>query len=162
MSRLIRTLERLTALYGELLDCAKEKTKHLVACDIDAIEASQAREEMVVGKLSQLEKVRDAALREAAESIGCRQVPPTLSAMILMLSESDERAELLSLRNKLVESARELGASNRLNEQLCTQSLMHLEAYMGLLTGRTAKPQGYDARGRASRYEARALVSKSA
>jgi hypothetical protein len=164
IGRLVRTLERLTALYGELLECSREKTGHLVACDVEAIDAAQSREEMVVGKLAQLESARAQALKEAAESIGCRTTPPTLSAIILAMGPEggEERQRLLDLRGELMTSAKELGAANRLNEQLCMQSLMHLDTYMGLVTGRSNRAQGYDARGRASRYEARALVTRSA
>jgi flagellar biosynthesis/type III secretory pathway chaperone len=165
VGRLIRTMERVAALYAELLECSEAKTTHLVNCDVEAIEAAQAREEMVVGKLAQLEQNRNQVLAETGEALGVTTEPVTLSAVILTLGgedEAEDRDRLSAIRAELLDVSRRLAASNRLNEQLCTQSLMHLDSFMGLLTGRTSKPSGYDNRGRAQGYHARALVTRSA
>lgn len=164
ISKLIRTMERVLALYQELLECSEAKTAHLVDCDVEAIEAAQSREEMVVGKLAQLEQVRSQVLLETGEMLGCTTRPVTLSAVLLAVGgdESGERERLSTIRDELVAMSRKLSASNRLNEQLCTQSLMHLDSYMRLLTGRNNRATGYDARGRAQGYGGRALVTRSA
>jgi len=164
VAKLIRTMERVAALYQELLECSEAKTTHLVNCDVEAIEAAQAREEMVVGKLAQLEQVRNGVLAETGDMLGCTTSPVTLSAVILAMGPEggEERDQLLGIKETLVDTSRKLSASNRLNEQLCTQSLMHLDAYMGLVTGRSSKATGYDAKGRAQAFNGRALVTRSA
>lgn len=163
VEKLIRTLERIVALYGELLAASKEKTDFLVACNVEAIEAAQGREEMIVGKLVQMESVRDQVLADAGEAVGTNVAPPTISAVILAMGESDEgRERLFELRKQLIEVSRDLAATNRLNEQLCTQSLVHLDVYMGLVTGRSGRTALYNSQGKAHQYNARALVSKSA
>lgn len=164
VTKLIRTMERVAALYGELLECSEAKTAHLVDCDVEAIESAQAREEMVVGKLAQLEQSRNQVLAETGEAMGVTTRPVTLSSVILTLGEDqgEDRGRLSELRDQLMEVSRKLAASNRLNEQLCTQSLMHLDVFMGLLTGRNRRSAGYDARGRVQAYSGRALVSRSA
>ena len=161
--KLNRTLERLISLYEELLACSRDKTQCLVACDVEGIENMQAREALVVGKLSDMERVREGVLSEAAETLGCTVKPPTISALILTLPDSFEgRGRLVELRDRLKTLGRDIAAANRLNEQLCTQSLTHLEVFMGLLTGRSGRSAVYTAQGKARLYEARALLTRSA
>lgn len=163
LEKLIRTAERLCVLYEELLACSKEKTELLVACSVDGIAAAQGREEMIVDKLLKMQQLREEALREAAQALGCKTIPPTISALILMLdTQSEERTTLQGLRDKLAELSKELAAANRLNEQLCTQSLTHLEVYISLLTGRGGKAAIYGANGKARQYNGRAMLSRTA
>ncbi|MCA8939361.1 MAG: flagellar protein FlgN [Planctomycetes bacterium] len=162
---LIRTLERVLSLYEELLECSRAKTDHLVASDVEAIEASQGREEMIIGKLASIEGARHKAVAESAEMLGVTTVPPTISAIVMAMgdeAQGEARARLQELRDALAAVSKELAAVNRLNEELCTQSLVHLNVYMNLITGRSSKSQVYDARGRTQAYAGRALVSRSA
>lgn len=163
IEKLIRTLERLSGLYDELLTCSRAKSDHLVECDIESIENAQNHEEMVVGKLTQMEALRDESMLEAAEALACDLRPVTLTALTLAMGPEEEgREQLVELRDGLVETSRELSSINRLNEELCRQSLMHLDVYMGLLTGRVGRQSTYDARGRTTPHSARALVQRDA
>jgi|GEM_PF-4449525 len=163
IEKLVRTLERLHALYLELLECSQEKSDYLVDCDVESIEAAQNHEEMVVNKIVKLEGLRDESMVEAAEALACDMRPITLTALVLAMGPEEEgREELTGLRDALVETSRELSAANRLNEELCRQSLMHLDVYMGLLTGRVGRQSTYDARGRTTPHSARALVQRDA
>lgn len=165
LEKLIRTMERLASMYEELLALSREKTQCLVACDTAGLEALQAREDMSVTKLNQMSSARDSVLAEVAQIIKLdpRQAP-TISAILLRLGneEPEAREELAGIRNRLKSLGSELATANRLNEELCTQSLMHLQGFMDLLTGRAGKSTMYDARGRSQQHSSRALVNRSA
>lgn len=164
IEKLVRTLERMLALYEELLACAKEKTELLVASNVEGLEALHSRESMVAGKLQEIERVKTRAIIEGAEACGCTTTPPTVSAIVLTLGENEKEAReaLLQLKEKLTATGKAIAGANRLNEQLCTQALTHLDVYVGLLTGRSTKQATYTAQGKARMYEGRALVSRSA
>ncbi len=161
IEKLFRTIERLEALYQELLEYSQQKTDFLVNCDTEAIEQAQVREEMIIHKISQMERARTEALQTTADALNMKG-EVTLTRIIEALEDQDIQEKLIEFRNNLKQVSEKLSSVNRLNEELCTQSLQHLEMYLGLLTGRDGRSATYDAFGKTAATATRALVNRSA
>ena len=132
MEELISTLTKEEALYNELIPVAEEKTKAIVANDLDALQAVTDKEQLMIDQVGALEKKRI----EVVKNIGIvlNRNPETLnlqSIVDILHNQPQEQKSLREIHDKLTTgSLKDINSQNKL---LIEESLELIEFNMNVL-----------------------------
>ena len=134
MEELISTLSQEKELYLALLPIAEEKTKAIVANNLDELQEITNREQTAVGKISALERKRDEVIANMGVVLGRKPQELTLAELIRITEKQPkDQATLAELKDALGTAVRKLANVNERNNVLIKHSLDMIQFNMNLL-----------------------------
>ena len=134
MEELISTLSQEKELYLALLPIAEEKTKAIVANDLDLLQEITNREQLAVGRIGALERKRDEVITNMGIVLGRKPQELTLAELIRVTEKQPkDRAALTELKDALGVAVKKLADVNERNNVLIRQSLDMIQFNMNLL-----------------------------
>ena len=134
MEELISTLSQEKELYLALLPIAEEKTKAIVANNLDELQEITNREQTAVGKISALERKRDEVIANMGIVLGRKPQELTLAELIRITEKQPkDQATLAELKDALGTAVRKLANVNERNNVLIKHSLDMIQFNMNLL-----------------------------
>lgn len=126
------TLIKENQMYTNVLRLAEEKTKVIVAGDIKTLENITKKEQQFIMTMSTFEKVRRSVLTNISKNLNIEEIS-SVSELILFL-EDDIGNTIDELRDKLLETIRNLKTVNESNEKLLKQSLEYVNFNLEMIT----------------------------
>ena len=134
MEELISTLSQEKELYLALLPIAEEKTKAIVANDLDSLQEITNREQLAVGRIGALERKRDEVITNMGIVLGRKPQELTLAELIRVTEKQPkDQAALTELKDALGVAVKKLADVNERNNVLIRQSLDMIQFNMNLL-----------------------------
>ena len=134
MEELISTLSQEKELYLALLPIAEEKTKAIVANDLDLLQEITNREQTAVGRIGALERKRDEVITNMGIVLGRKPQELTLAELIRITEKQPkDQATLAELKDALGTAVRKLANVNERNNVLIKHSLDMIQFNMNLL-----------------------------
>ncbi len=134
MEELISTLSQEKELYLALLPIAEEKTKAIVANNLDELQEITNREQEAVGRISALERKRDEVINNMGIVLGRKPEELTLAELIRITGKQrSDQAALTELKDALGAAVRKLADVNERNNVLIKHSLDMIQFNMNLL-----------------------------
>ena len=134
MEEMISTLSQEKDLYLALLPIAEEKTKAIVANDLEELQRITDKEQMTVDRVTALERKRAEVINNMGIVLGRKPEDLTLDELIKVAEKQPKvQEELRELKDVLGKSVRRLADLNERNRVLIQQSLEMIEFNMNLL-----------------------------
>ncbi len=134
MEEMISTLSQEKDLYLALLPIAEEKTKAIVANDLEELQKITDKEQMTVDRVTALERKRAEVINNMGIVLGRKPEDLTLDELIKVAEKQPKvQEELRELKDVLGKSVRRLADLNERNRVLIQQSLEMIEFNMNLL-----------------------------
>ncbi len=134
MEEMISTLSQEKDLYLALLPIAEEKTKAIVANDLEDLQKITDKEQMTVDRVTALERKRAEVINNMGIVLGRKPEDLTLDELIKVAEKQPKvQEELRELKDVLGKSVRRLADLNERNRVLIQQSLEMIEFNMNLL-----------------------------
>ena len=134
MEELISTLSQEKDLYLALLPIAEEKTKAIVANNLEDLQRITDKEQETVDRVATLERKRAEVINNMGIVLGRKPEELTLTELIKVAEKQPKvQADLRELKDALGKSVRRLADLNERNRALIQQSLEMIEFNMNLL-----------------------------
>ena len=134
MEEMISTLSQEKDLYLALLPIAEEKTKAIVANDLEALQRITDKEQEAIDRVGALERKRAEVLNNMGIVLGRKPEELTLTELIKVAEKQPKvQADLCELKDALAKSVKRLADLNERNGALIRQSLEMIEFNMNLL-----------------------------
>ncbi|MDD6036394.1 MAG: flagellar protein FlgN [Lachnospiraceae bacterium] len=134
MEELISTLSQEKDLYVALLPIAEEKTKAIVANDLERLQEITDREQEAVGRVNALERKRNEVINNMGIVLGRKPRELTLTELIRVTEKQPKDREMLSgLKDELGHAVKRLADLNERNQVLIQHSLEMIEFNMNLV-----------------------------
>ena len=134
MEEMISTLSQEKDLYLTLLPIAEEKTKAIVANDLEALQRITDKEQEAIDRVGALERKRAEVLNNMGIVLGRKPEELTLTELIKVAEKQPKvQADLCELKDALAKSVKRLADLNERNGALIRQSLEMIEFNMNLL-----------------------------
>ncbi|MGN1084767.1 MAG: flagellar protein FlgN [Lachnospiraceae bacterium] len=145
MEELISTLSQEKELYLTLLPIAEEKTKAIIANDLEALQKITNREQEAVDRVNALERKRGEVVGNIGVVLGRKPEELTLTELIRITEKQPkDRAMLTELKDALGKTVKKLADLNERNKVLIQQSLEMIEFNMNLIQStRTVQGNNY-------------------
>ncbi len=145
MEELISTLSQEKELYLTLLPIAEEKTKAIIANDLEALQKITNREQEAVDRVNALERKRGEVVGNIGVVLGRKPEKLTLTELIRITEKQPkDRAMLTELKDALGKTVKKLADLNERNKVLIQQSLEMIEFNMNLIQStRTVQGNNY-------------------
>ena len=142
MENLIEVLEQESAEYEGLLELSQKKTPLIVGGDLDNLQKITDDEQIVVGRLHNLEKKRVEVTADMANVLNRDVEELKLTNLIAMMSARPaEQAKLAEIHDRLQSAVRNLQRANEQNRELLTNALDMVEFEMNLVQSMRAAPE---------------------
>ncbi len=134
MEELLSTLSQEKDLYLALLPIAEEKTKAIVANNLDELQEITNREQQAVGRISALERKRDEVIQNMGIVLGRKPQELTFAELIRITDKQPkDQAALTKLKDELGAAVKQLADVNERNNVLIKHSLDMIQFNMNLL-----------------------------
>lgn len=134
MEELISTLSQEKDLYLALLPIAEEKTKAIVANDLEALQRITDKEQEAVDRVSALERKRGEVIKNMGIVLGKNPNELTLEELIKVAEKQPKEREMLAeLKDLLGKAVKKLADGNERNRMLIQHSLEMIEFNMNLI-----------------------------
>lgn len=134
MEELISTLSQEKELYLVLLPIAEEKTKAIVANNLDELQEITNREQEAVNRINALERKRSEVITNMGIVLGRKPEDLTLAELIRVTEKQpSDRAALTGLKDALGKAVKKLADVNERNNMLIKQSLDMIQFNMNLI-----------------------------
>ncbi|MCI3921332.1 flagellar protein FlgN [Paenibacillus sp. TRM 82003] len=141
VQRLIGVLQKLNQVHEGFINLAEHKREALVNNKVDQLS-------MIVGKEAKLGRAVEQLLQEQADATNeffrVKGFQPTRAITVTelsrMVTNPDEKAELLAVRERLTQTVAILQKKNELNQQLIQQSLAYINYSIDLVLGPDDEP----------------------
>lgn len=131
-------LERLIGLHRELARIAEEKKQVLIQGDMERLTRVLQTESQVYKQASAAEESRQRETASFLAAKGVRQTGKsgewTVSDLIKLVFNAEEKRRLMKLQTELLGVIRELQEANELNRQLVEQSLAFVNNTLDFIT----------------------------
>lgn len=122
------------ALHENLLSLSEEKKEILINGSLARLEQIVKEEHKLIQEVSYLEKDRYAMIRQLAEALRIEVEKITVSFLIEVVQDENDKHRLTKLKDSLEEVVKELGDINELNAKLLEQSLEYIQTTMEIIT----------------------------
>ncbi|MCH5272758.1 MAG: flagellar protein FlgN [Lachnospiraceae bacterium] len=134
MEELISTLSQEKELYLALLPIAEEKTKAIVANDLEQLQKITDKEQEAVDRVNALERKRGEVINNMGIVLGRKPQELTLTELILVAEKQPkDKAVLTELKESLGAAVKRLADLNERNKVLIQHSLEMIEFNMNLI-----------------------------
>ena len=142
MEELINTLGQESEEYERLLDLSLKKTPVIVSADLEALGKITDEEQLVLSRLSHVEKKREECMKDIANVVNRDVNTLKLGELITLLSSRpQEQKKLAVLHDKLSETIKQMRRSNEQNKQLIESSLELIQFDMNVIQAMKAAPE---------------------
>jgi flagellar biosynthesis/type III secretory pathway chaperone len=142
MEELINTLGQESEEYDRLLDLSLKKTPVIVSADLEALGKITDEEQLVLSRLSHVEKKREECMKDIANVVNRDVNTLKLGDLITLLSSRpQEQKKLAVLHDKLSETIKQMRRSNEQNKQLIESSLELIQFDMNVIQAMKAAPE---------------------
>lgn len=142
MEELIDTLGQESEEYERLLSLSLKKTPVIVSADLEALAAITDEEQVILSRLSHVEKKREVCMKDIANVVNRDVKTLKLSDLISMLgSRPQEQKKLAVLHDKLSDTIKQMRRSNEQNKQLIESSLEMVQFDMNVIQAMKAAPE---------------------
>ncbi|MCH5266047.1 MAG: flagellar protein FlgN [Lachnospiraceae bacterium] len=134
MEELIDTLSSEELLYRELIPVGEEKTRAIIANDLDSLQEITVRERELVDKTAALEKKREQVAVDIATVLGRDPKTITLEQIAQALkNQPDDQAKLQEVHDRLRRTVTRLQQINNQNKNLLKESMEMVEFNMNVI-----------------------------
>ena len=134
MEELISTLSQEKDLYLALLPIAEEKTKAIVANDLEELQRITSKEQAAVDRVNALERKRSEVIENMGIVLGRKPQELTLTELIRVAEKQPkEKAALTELKDALGKAVRKLADLNERNRVLIQHSLDMIQFNMNII-----------------------------
>ncbi len=134
MEELISTLSQEKDLYLALLPIAEEKTKAIVANDLEELQRITGKEQAAVDRVNALERKRGEVIENMGIVLGRKPQELTLTELIRVAEKQPkEKAALTELKDALGKAVRKLADLNERNRVLIQHSLDMIQFNMNII-----------------------------
>lgn len=160
---LIGSLQDQLICYEQLLDLSDEKTKVIIANQVDSLQAVTKREQELAGKLPRLERKREQICSDIALVLNQDPEGLTLQTIIELLKEApEEQSQLVKLKQDITDVIEQLKLSNEKNKKLIHQALDYIEFTMNAIQSgnQAASIPGYEQQGRTTQQQGRSFFDR--
>lgn len=142
MENLLDTLEKEEQVYRELLDLSMKKTPVIIKGDITSLQAITDEEQLIVSKVTQLDKKRDEVMKDIANVLNKDVNTLKLFQLVEMLgTQPKEQKRLATVNDKLKEVTKQMKRVNEQNRELLQNALEMVEFDLNLLKGMKTAPE---------------------
>lgn len=142
MEELINTLGQESEEYDRLLDLSLKKTPVIVSADLEALGKITDEEQVVLSRLSHVEKKREECMKDIANVVNRDVNTLKLGDLITLLSSRpQEQKKLAVLHDKLSQTIKQMRRSNEQNKQLIESSLELIQFDMNVIQAMKAAPE---------------------
>lgn len=142
IENLIIGLNQEYAVYERLLEVALEKTSAIISNNLDRLKDTTDNEQILVDKITSLERTRRATLSEIAGVLGKRGADIKISEIIEFLQgQPDFHDPLLEINEKLSKLVKKLRDVNDHNQNLINDALSMIEYNINLLQNLNRAPE---------------------
>lgn len=144
MQELIKAMDVLADLHGELLTVSSAKREVLVRNEVDQLNQIVSREGKLIRLIGEADQQRIKAMSDYLLRRGYHYDSRiTVSNLIKLVFKSEEKQQLLQAHQRLVAILAELKKVNELNNQLIQQSLSFIDYTLDLFTGASTEEATY-------------------
>lgn len=134
MEELITTLQEENELYKKMIPIAEEKTKAIVANNLEELQKVTDKEQIMIDKMGTLEKKRVDVVNNIAVVLSLNPRTITLDQIVDVLhKQPNEQKMLREIHDKLRMTTSRLKDVNSQNKALVEESLQMLEFNMNVL-----------------------------
>ena len=134
MEELISTLSQEKDIYLALLPIAEEKTKAIVANDLERLQEITNREQEAVNRINAMERKRNEVITNMGIVLGRKPEELTIAEMIRIAEKQPkDRDALTELKDALGKAVKRLADVNERNNMLIKQSLDMIQFNMNLI-----------------------------
>ena len=124
MEDLIDVLNKEEEQYQGLIELGKKKREVVIRADIKTLDEITATEQEAASNLQNLAKKRARVLNDMATVLGRNPGEVTITKMISYLEEQPvEQKQLMEVKERLLQTGKEMAAINEQNEILLNQAL---------------------------------------
>ena len=142
MEDLIDVLNKEEEQYQGLIELGKKKREVVIRADIKTLDEITATEQEVASNLQNLAKKRTRVLNDMATVLGRNPGDVTITKMISYLEEQPvEQKQLMEVKERLLQTGKEMAAINEQNEILLNQALEMVEFDLTLLKSMRQAPE---------------------
>ena len=138
MEDLIDVLNKEEEQYQGLIELGKKKREVVIRADIKTLDEITATEQEVASNLQNLAKKRTRVLNDMATVLGRNPGEVTITKMISYLVE---QKQLMEVKERLLQTGKEMAAINEQNEILLNQALEMVEFDLTLLKSMRQAPE---------------------
>ena len=134
MQELITTLDSEEKLYRELIPVEQEKTRAIIANDLEALQEITVGERELVDKTSALEGKREQLAKEIATVLGKNPKNFTLEMIVQALKKQpDDQKKLQDIHDRLRKTVKRLQGINEQNKELLKEAMDMVEFNMNVI-----------------------------
>ncbi len=141
IENLIDVLNTEYSLYEELYQLSLKKTPVIVAGNLEELSAITGEEQARAKKLQELEKKREAVVKDIAMVLNLNTKDVTVKSLVIALNGQKEQKSLSEIRDKLKKILKDFGTVNDMNKHLVQDSLDMAEFNLNLYRSASSMPQ---------------------
>lgn len=141
IEELIKVLGDEEKIYAEIIPLAEKKTRIIVNNDLQSLTGITEEEQLLVGKISKLEKKRREVIRNIGIVMNKKESELNFVTIIeLLKGQEKEQEELKKLHDRLKSTIELLSVLNERNQMLIKQSLEMIDFDINLLQSLRTSP----------------------
>ena len=141
IEELIMVLGDEEKIYAEIIPLAEKKTRIIVNNDLQSLTGITEEEQLLVGKISKLEKKRREVIRNIGIVMNKKESELNFITIIeLLKGQEKEQEELKKLHDRLKSTIELLSVLNERNQMLIKQSLEMIDFDINLLQSLRTSP----------------------
>lgn len=134
MEELIDTLNAEETLYEKLVPIEEEKTRAIIANDLEALQDITVREHELVDRTSALENKREQVAMDIATVLGKNPKTITLEQIVEVLkNQPDDQKKLKEVHDRLKRTVSRLQQLNNQNKELLNEAMEMVEYNMNVI-----------------------------
>lgn len=134
MEELIETLEAEEKIYHELLPVERDKTRAIIANDLNALQEITVREHDLVDQTSTLENKREQIAKDIATVLGKNPATITLEQIVEVLkNQPEDQKKLQEVHDRLKQTVTHLQEVNDQNKELLKEAIDMVEFNMNVI-----------------------------
>ena len=141
IEELIKVLGDEEKIYAEIIPLAEKKTRIIVNNDLQSLTGITEEEQLLVGKISKLEKKRREVIRNIGIVMNKKESELNFITIIeLLKGQEKEQEELKKLHDRLKSTIELLSVLNERNQMLIKQSLEMIDFDINLIQSLRTSP----------------------
>ncbi|UJL45345.1 flagellar protein FlgN [Virgibacillus sp. NKC19-16] len=133
INQIIKTLENLVAIHEDLVSLSREKTKVVKEGSVEKLQSLLVKERKQIRTFEKVEKTRQEAVEAWFFENELPLTDTTITHMLEIISDEDEKQELTAVTTKLTELITTLKQQEQLNESLLNQSMKFVQLSLDMM-----------------------------
>ena len=141
--QLLEILNEQATRYEELLGLSEEKRDVVISNDVESLQKITHLENLIVSQNQKLERKRVAVTEDMATVLDQKADELTLSALIELLKDQEEQADLTAARDRIKKTLDALSEINTQNELLIKNALDYTEYSLNVIRSSISQAPAY-------------------